>query len=134
MTKEDLDKAETRSVLSEQNGPEAFYPPSDKVVPLTFAVSPLRKMSGLLFSKPQQDALLLMPCCDVHTAGMRHRLDIAFINTAGFVMEAYRDVGSFHRMRHRGAIAVLERFSSCDTPWVKPGDRLGVVGMQGEVQ
>ena len=77
-------------------------------------------------------ALLLAPCNDVHTAGMRHRLDIAFVDAQGLVLEAHRDVGPCRRLRNKSAEAVVERFSSCATPWFTAGDRVGVVCMKGD--
>ena len=91
-----------------------------------------RKGRGLLLSRPGDAALLLVPCSDVHTAGMAHRIDVAFVDEAGGVLASYRDVGPFRQLRHRGAAAVIERFSSCRTPWFEPGDRVGVVPMKGE--
>lgn len=100
--------------------------------PLLLATHAARKTKGLLFSREHADALLLAPCCDVHTAGMHRRLDIAFVDARGCVLEAYRDVGPFRRLRNKGAAAVVERFSSCSSPWFSAGDRMGVVRLEGE--
>ena len=100
--------------------------------PLRLATRAARKTKGLLLSREHAEALLLAPCCDVHTAGMRHRLDIAFVDVQGRVLEAHRDVGPFRRLRNKGAAAVVERFSSCSTPWFSAGDRIGVVCLEGE--
>lgn len=91
-----------------------------------------RRGRGLLLSRPGDAALLLVPCSDVHTAGMAHRIDVAFVNEAGGVLASYRDVGPFRRLRCKGAAAVIERFSSCKTPWFELGDRVGVVPMKEE--
>ena len=85
--------------------------------PLLIAARFRRKAKGLLFSPEHAGALLLAPCNDVHTAGMRHRLDIAFVDAQGLVLEAHRDVGPCRRLRNKSAEAVVERFSSCATPW-----------------
>ena len=98
---------------------------------LSLAGRTAQKARGLLFSKPDDGALLLMPCSDVHTVGMRHRLDIAFVDATGLVVEAHRDVGPFRRLRRRGAAAVVERFASCASPWFEAGDRRGMVRMRG---
>lgn len=100
--------------------------------PLLVATSAPRKARGLLFAREHAEALLLAPCCDVHTVGMRHRLDIAFVDAQGLVLEAHRDVGPFRRLRNNGAAAVVERFSSCASPWFSTGDRVGVVCLKGE--
>lgn len=94
---------------------------------LGLATSLAKRMRGLLLSRPDEGALLLLPCADVHTVGMGRRIDVAFVDGTGCVLAAYRDVGPFRRLRHRGAAAVVERFSSCATPWFEPGDRMGVV-------
>ncbi len=98
---------------------------------LGLATSLAKRMRGLLLSRPDEGALLLLPCADVHTVGMGRRIDVAFVDGTGCVLAAYRDVGPFRRLRHRGAAAVVERFSSCSTPWFEPGDRMGVVPVKG---
>lgn len=100
--------------------------------PLLIAARFRRKAKGLLFSPEHAGALLLAPCNDVHTAGMRHRLDISFVDAQGLVLEAHRDVGPCRRLRNKSAEAVVERFSSCATPWFTAGDRVGVVCMKGD--
>lgn len=102
--------------------------------PLRLATRTARRARGLLFSSEHDEALLFVPCNDVHTAGMRHRLDIAFVDAAGLVLEAHRDVGPFRRLRNKDAEAVVERYSSCATPWFSAGDRVGVVCLKGERQ
>lgn len=101
--------------------------------PLTIASGTAGRLRGLLLTRPHDEMLLLVPCGDVHTAGMRRRLDIAFVDDAGRVIEAHRDVGPMRRLRNRRAAAVLERFSSCSSPWFSEGDQLGVVRI-GEVE
>ncbi|PNV67631.1 DUF192 domain-containing protein [Enteroscipio rubneri] len=101
--------------------------------PLAIASGATARLRGLLLSRPNDEMLLLVPCSDVHTVGMRRRLDIAFVDVAGRVIEAHRDVGPMRRLRNRSAAAVLERFSSCSSPWFSEGDRLGVVRI-GEVE
>ena len=75
--------------------------------PLLIAARFRRKAKGLLFSPEHAGALLLAPCNDVHTAGMRHRLDIAFVDAQGLVLEAHRDVEPCRRLRNKSAEAVL---------------------------
>lgn len=105
---------------------------STSIVPLDVATGFLRRTRGLLLAKPTDRALLLLPCSDVHTVGMRHRLDIAFVDAEGVVMRSCRDVGPFRRLRERGAAAVIERFSSCAAPWFEEGDRIGLERVEGE--
>lgn len=87
-------------------------------------------MRGLLLARANAETLLLMPCNDVHTVGMRRRIDIAFVDGAGRVLEAHRDVGPMRRLRRREAVAVVERFSSCLSAWFTAGDRIGVVRLK----
>ena len=94
---------------------------------LSMATGAASRMRGLLLSQPGEGALLLMPCGDVHTVGMRRRLDIAFVDDGGRVIESHRDVGPMRRLRNRRAAAVIERFSSCSSPWFAEVDRLGIV-------
>ena len=105
--------------------------PSVEGLPLQFAVRPARKAQGLLFTREHAEAMLLAPCNDVHTAGMRHRLDIAFVDAQGCVLKAHRDVGPFQRLRNKDAVAVVERFASCATPWFSAGDRVGITCLKG---
>lgn len=100
---------------------------------LTIASGVASRLRGLMLSCPNEETLLLVPCCDVHTAGMWRRLDIAFVDDAGRIIETHRDVGPMRRLRNRSAAAVLERFSSCSSLWFSEGDRLGVV-LLGEVE
>lgn len=99
--------------------------------PVKLAVGIGSRMKGLLMTRPDGDSLLLAPCNDVHTVGMRHPLDIAFVDQTGLVLEVFRDVGPRRRLRNRKAVAVVERFSACGGPWIEPGERLGVIGLKG---
>ncbi|WP_172136925.1 DUF192 domain-containing protein [Adlercreutzia sp. ZJ473] len=80
---------------------------------------------GLLFRMPDQAVHVLVPCCDVHTFGMRHALDIAFVSREGVVVEVRRNVGPRRRCACRGAVAVAERFARAG-PWLEAGDVLEV--------
>ena len=84
--------------------------------PLLIAARFRRKAKGLLFSPEHAGALLLAP----------------FVDAQGLVLEAHRDVGPCRRLRNKSAEAVVERFSSCATPWFTAGDRVGVVCMKGD--
>lgn len=88
------------------------------------------RVKGLLRAKPG-GVLLLMPCNDVHTVGMSDLLDIAFVDADGCIIESYRAVAPFRRIRCRKAVAVLERFSTCDSPWFSVGDCVGVSRKEG---
>lgn len=101
------------------------------VLPLTLAGSIKRRARGLLFSKQNDEVLLLMPCHDIHTFGMKNNLDIAFVDTAGYVMETHYNISPSHRFRCKGAAAVLERFASSPSSWFEVGDFIGVARIRG---
>ena len=69
------------------------------------------RMRGMLFRKPDEVTRLLVPCHDIHTFGMRHELDIAFISKTGQVLEVHRKVAGKRRLKRKGASMVAERFS-----------------------
>lgn len=98
---------------------------------LTLATKAGRRTLGLLLSGPSDKALLLVPCSDVHTAGMRHAIDVAFVDRTGAVVESHRSVGPFRRLRNGKAVAVVERFSSCGEAWFCVGDQVMLSGREG---
>ena len=69
--------------------------------------------------------LLLAPCNDIHTFGMKRNLDIAFIDSKGTVVKAATGVTPSRRMRVPGAAAVLERHA-CGLPWFQEGDQIQI--------
>lgn len=77
-----------------------------------------------LFGRPGFDGvLLLVPCHDIHTFGMRRPIDVSFVSADGLVVESHRAVLPRRRLKNRKAVATLERFAS-DAPWFAPGDRI----------
>ena len=90
-----------------------------------FACSMPRRLKGLYGRNGFDAVLLLAPCNDIHTFGMHHRLDIAFVAPTGMVLEAHRDVGPNRRLRNRRAAAVLERIAA-NQPWYEPGSRIAL--------
>lgn len=93
---------------------------------LTLATESVSRAQGLLFGKGGNKVLLLAPCKDVHTAGMRDSIDVAFVDRSGQVIETHLSVRPFCRLRNCKAAAVMERFSSCQGPWFRTGDRIVV--------
>ncbi len=81
------------------------------------------RLIGLLGRREFDGALLLIPCHDIHTVGMRRSIDVAFIARDGTVIESHLCVGPNRRLRNRAATATLERFA-CNDPWYLPGDRI----------
>lgn len=93
--------------------------------------SALQRTRGLLGQEPHELTVLLVPCSDVHTFGMKHNIDVAFVDVQGVVMEVYSDVGPRRRLRRRGAAGVLERFSQ-NSSWVQKGDRVVIKTERGK--
>lgn len=86
-----------------------------------WSVGFLSRLKGLLGREPSETLLVLVPCCDVHTWGMKHALDIAFIGYDGVVVESLRMVGPRRRVRNDRAMMVVERFSS-PKRWFREGE------------
>ena len=84
------------------------------------------RVVGLLGSAPTNNLMLLMPCCDVHTFGMKQAIDVAFVGSDGLVLKAYEHVMPYRRLKCRGAVAALERFSSCSGSWFSSGQKIGI--------
>ena len=87
------------------------------------AYSTISRLRGLLGRKECPDALLLTRCNDIHTFGMRHAIDVAFLAADGTVLEVYRGLGARCRVRCKQADSTLERLAE-DTPWFERGDRV----------
>lgn len=101
-----------------------------EAVPLSLAGTAAARIKGLLFSGPEEGALLLAPCRDVHTVGMRRPIDVAFVDASGRVVESQRGVPPFKRLRCPGAVAVVERFARCDSHWFEKGACIGIAQME----
>ena len=79
------------------------------------------RLVGLIGRKTFDGTIMLVPCCDVHTFGMKGPIDIAFVSGEGIVLETHRHIGPNRRLKNKQAVAVLERFSS-ENAWYEPGD------------
>lgn len=90
------------------------------------------RLCGLLGREDFEGALLLAPCNDIHTFGMKLPIDVAFLSSDGIVIAAFRNIGPRRRLRRRKAAAVIERLSSSDA-WFVEGDVLKVESCDGEV-
>ena len=65
--------------------------------------------------------VVLVPCRDIHTFGMKFPIDVAFVDGGGVVVEAYRRVSRARRLRCPHARMTIER-RSCERDWFEPGD------------
>lgn len=87
------------------------------------ACSLFSRLRGLLGRGRYPGALLLVPCNDVHTFGMRYDIDVAFLAPDGSVLESFRKVGACRRLRCGNAYATIERIST-DSSWLERGDTI----------
>lgn len=81
------------------------------------------RLRGLFGRSGFDGVLLLVPCHDIHTYGMRSPIDVAFVAADGTIVESHCNVKPRHRLKNREATATLERFAS-ENPWFAPGDRI----------
>ena len=89
-----------------------------------FATTPVKRLVGLVGRRTFDGVLLLSPCNDIHTFGMRMNIDVAFLDAQGVVLAVQMCMLPKSRLRCRGACRVLER-QACSRPWLKIGDTLG---------
>lgn len=81
------------------------------------------KLRGLLYTKPNELTYAFYNCNSVHTIGMKHKLDIAFIDAEGRVIQVCRGVPSGLKIKCKKANITLERFSIMHrSDWIKKGD------------
>ena len=106
---------------------------------IRFAITPLRRLKGLIGLQHFEGVLLLAPCRDIHTFGMRMNIDVAFVNADGKVLRVEHDLPPRRRVKCRGAVAVLERQANagcqmsvdcCESTlsWFQVGDTLCLSG------
>jgi len=83
------------------------------------------RMKGLLGTNRHNldfDALHIVPCCGVHTFGMKYEIDIAYLDVAGTVLRTRRGVAPNRVCASpEDTHSVLERPSS-GLPWLVCGD------------
>lgn len=87
---------------------------------MTLACSMRERLVGLLGRTSFDGALLLTPCNDIHTFGMRGAIDVAFVAPDGTVLETYRSVPPNRRLKNKKASATVERFAS-EEDWLEVG-------------
>ena len=92
---------------------------------VSIAATPLARLVGI-GAVPAGHALMIVPCRDVHTVGLRDPIDGAFVDGEGTVVAAYRDVGPARRLRDGRAVAVVERRHADGAAWFSCGDRIAL--------
>lgn len=100
---------------------------------LHVASGPIARLRGLLGRDCAEGVLLLAPCADIHTVGMRFPVDVAFLGEDGTVLASRRALAPGNRMAVRGAACVFERQACPSKGWFCPGDRAFVGVCQEEV-
>lgn len=95
--------------------------------PFILACTPWARLRGMKAYPTWHGVLVLAPCADVHTFGIRRSLDIAFVDRWGIVLESYRRVPPGRRRRCKGACYTLERWAESGEAWFERG---GSVFMQ----
>ncbi|MBQ3106973.1 MAG: DUF192 domain-containing protein [Eggerthellaceae bacterium] len=99
---------------------------------IEWACSRLLRLKGLIGRRPDGTLLVLCPCNDVHTWGMRHPLDMAFVAKDGRVVLSLRNVGPRQRKHAREAVLVVERFAS-PQQWFEEGEFVTLLPLKKEV-
>ena len=87
------------------------------------ACSVADRLRGLFGRRGFSGELLLVPCNDVHTVGMKAPIDVAFASESGEVIQVHRGVAPFKRLKCKRAHVTVERFAR-DGPWYEAGDNL----------
>ena len=89
------------------------------------------RLRGLIGRDPENfgEALWIVPCCGIHTFGMRRPLDIVFLNRDKQVIKMAINVRPFSPgVVCPGAYSVLEFFSGAwDPSQLAVGDRLAIL-------
>lgn len=95
--------------------------------------TPLKRLRGLLWTKPDAAPVVLMGCSAIHTFGMRYRIDVAFVSRSGLVLEVWRSVPPGRLLSHRRAWATLERPHRRGS-WLAKGEKLRITRCREVVQ
>jgi hypothetical protein len=88
----------------------------------------LPRLKGLLFAPPRAEGLWIKPCSSIHMLGMRHPLDVVFLDRELRVVKIARRVAPFNPLvACNAAHSVLEFFTGrWEDSAVKEGDLLKV--------
>ena len=106
---------------------------------LRVAATAFARARGLLGRRPEwlgkDGVLLLAPCDNIHTFGMRCPIDVAFVDARGVVVASREALAPGRICGFRGAVAALERPSpgvetACGLAgserWFRVGDVIGM--------
>lgn len=99
---------------------------SDSRYQLIVATRMWDRALGFLVKRPRSCVLMIAPCASIHTFGMRHFLDVAFIDANGVVVKSYTQVPPNRIVRCLRACSVLERKSVDHMPWLEVGKEIQI--------
>ena len=70
----------------------------------------LKRLTGLLRHKrlPMDEGLMISPCSNVHTLGMRFPIDVVFLDRMGRVQHVRENLWPWRAAGNKGSEAVLE--------------------------
>lgn len=89
-----------------------------------FAMGFASRLRGLVGKPGFEGLLVLAPCRDIHTWGMRAAIDVAFVDEGGRVLQSCRALPPRRRLRNRRAAFAVERIARPDESWFVPGERV----------
>ena len=111
-------KVRLPSLLKQGQPKQAQEKETGHFIVLSRIVERLRGMKG---AREESSHVVLVPCCDIHTFGMKVPIDIAFIDARGTVIAVHRRVMPKKRIRNAAACLVVERFAH-QGAWYECGD------------
>ena len=86
--------------------------------------SVLEKARGLLGKSPPKCIVFLCPCNSIHTFFMKYRINVAFINKHGVVIQVIRNMPPCKKASNPKAVCVAEQVASAasmNSNWFKEG-------------
>lgn len=83
-----------------------------------------KRLRGLI-GKSRDGIYCFENCSSIHTIGMTHAIDIAFVSRRGNVMKVQRNVSPWRFASCKGAYLTLERFAS-QKPWFFENQEINV--------
>ena len=92
---------------------------------------PLQRLRGLLGTDGDAEPVALVNCHAIHTFGMRYRIDVAFVERDGLVLDAWNSVPPGRLLRCKGAWVTLERPHGRGR-WLAHGERVDMRRVEGE--
>lgn len=90
-----------------------------------FAQTFWQRAVGMLLGRGAKpgSCLVLSPCNDIHTMGMRWPIDVAFVDERGVVLRSVLGMKPFRRKCCPKAFSVIER-RACEDSWFRVGERI----------